>query len=162
MEVHDSSGPGYRLLLPENAGLQGKSLLKRIPRVALLLLTLVSLPLLSQPSPRTFDACADKKTQAELNSCANEEAKRADAELNSTYRTLLSKAAPRPESVAKIKAAERAWIAYRDAYTEATFPAENKQAEYGSMYPMLVNLLRAKLTQQQITALKDLLDQYSK
>jgi uncharacterized protein YecT (DUF1311 family) len=96
-----------------------------------------------------------------MNRCASEEAKRADDELNATYRTLLSKAAAQPEAVAKIKAAERAWVAYRDAYIDAMFPAKNKQAEYGSAYPMLVNLIRAKLTRQQIAALKDLLDQYS-
>ena len=66
-----------------------------------------------------------------------------------------------PEAVAKIKAAERAWIAYRDAYTDAMYPAKDKQTEYGSTYPMEVDLLRAKLTQRQVTALKELLQQYS-
>jgi uncharacterized protein YecT (DUF1311 family) len=50
------------------------------------------------------------------------------------------------EAVAKIKAAERAWITYRDAYMDATYPAKDKQAEYGPIYPMEANLLRAKLT----------------
>ena len=131
----------------------------RFPRLAVLL-ALISFPLSSQPS-RTHAACLEKgKTQAEMNACANEEAARADAELNSTYRTLLSKAAAQPEAVVKIKAAERAWIAYRDAFVDAMFPAKDKQAEYGSMFPMQVALLRAKLTQQQVAALKDLLEQY--
>jgi hypothetical protein len=36
---------------------------------------------------------------------------------------------------------------------EAMYPAEDKQAEYGSVYPMEADLLRAKLTQRQVTAL---------
>jgi uncharacterized protein YecT (DUF1311 family) len=37
--------------------------------------------------------CSEKaKTQAEMNACANQEAARADAELNGVYRNLLSKA----------------------------------------------------------------------
>ena len=53
------------------------------------------------------------------------------------------------------------WVAYRDAYIEATYPAENKAIEYGSIYPLDVALLRAKLTQRQVTALEDLLQHYS-
>jgi hypothetical protein len=41
------------------------------------------------------------------------------------------------------------------------YPAIDKQAEYGSVYPMEVDLLRAKLTLQQVEALKDLLRQFS-
>ena len=109
-----------------------------------------------------YRTCNDNaKTQAEMNACANKEAARVDAELNDVYRSLLSKAESQPEAVAKIKAAERAWIAYRDAYIDAMYPAKDKQAEYGSVYPMEVDLLRAKLTQQQVAALKEMLQQYS-
>jgi len=96
-----------------------------------------------------------------MTACAHQEAVRADAELKDIYRKLLSRAASRPEAVAKIQAAERAWIAYRDAYIDAMYSAKNKQAEYGSIYPMEVDLLRAKLTQRQVAALKELLQQYS-
>lgn len=107
-------------------------------------------------------ACNDKaKTQGEMNACASDEAARVDAQLNDVYRKLLSQAASQQEAVAKIKAAERAWIAYRDAYMDAMYPAKDKQAEYGSIYPMEADLLRAKLTQQQVAALKELQQQYS-
>lgn len=120
-----------------------------------------SFPCLAQNS-KEYRACNEKaKAQAEMNACANKEAARVDAKLNDVYRKLLSKATNEPEAVAKIKAAERAWIAYRDAYTDAMYPAKDKQAEYGSIYPMEVDLLRAKLTQQQVAALKELLQQYS-
>jgi uncharacterized protein YecT (DUF1311 family) len=107
-------------------------------------------------------ACSDKaNTQAEMTACAGAEAKRVDAKLNSTYRALLARVASQPEAVAKIKAAERAWVAYRDAYVEASYPAKNKAIEYGSIYPLDVALLRAKLTQRQVTALEDMLQHYT-
>ena len=92
-----------------------------------------------------------------MTACAGAEAKRVDAKLNSTYRALLAKVESQPEAVAKIKVAERAWVIYRDAYIEATYPAKDKRTEYGSIYPLEVALLRAKLTQRQVTALKDIL-----
>ncbi len=95
-----------------------------------------------------------------MNICASGEAARADARLNEIYRNLLSKAASQPKITAKIKAAEKAWITYRDAYLEAMYPAEDKQAEYGSIYPMEANLLLAKLTYRQVTALEELTKQY--
>ena len=128
--------------------------------VVLPLMFLSSFSCMAQDS-ELFRACNEKaKSQAEINVCANEEAVRTDTELNNVYRTLLSKAGSRLEAVAKIQTAERAWIAYRNAYIDAMYPAKNKQAEYGTMYPMEVALLHAKLTGQQVAALKDLLQQY--
>ena len=40
------------------------------------------------------------------------------------------------------------------------YPAEDKQAEYGSIFPMEVELLGAKLTRQQTAALREILKQY--
>jgi len=96
-----------------------------------------------------------------MNACANEEASRVEAQLNDVYRKLLLQTASQREAGEKIKAAERAWVAYRDAFIDAMYPAKDKQAEYGSIYPMEADLLRAKLTDRQVTALKELLQQYS-
>jgi uncharacterized protein YecT (DUF1311 family) len=82
-----------------------------------------------------------------MNACASDEATRVAGELSEVYRKLLSQAASQEGADAKIKAAERAWISYRDAYMDAMYPAKNKQAEYGSIYPMEADLLLAKLTQ---------------
>jgi len=110
---------------------------------------------------KAYIACSNgAKTQAEMNECASAEASHADKELNQAYVEVLAKAASVPESAAKVKAAEQAWIAFRDAYIEATYPAKDKATEYGSMYPLEVELLRAKLTRRQIAALKDLLKKY--
>jgi uncharacterized protein YecT (DUF1311 family) len=109
-----------------------------------------------------YRACSDKaNTQAEMTACAGAEAKRVDAKLNSTYRALLANVASQPEALAKIKAAERAWVAYRDAYFEATYPAKDKANEYGSIYPFELAFLRAKLTQRQVAALEDMLEHYT-
>jgi uncharacterized protein YecT (DUF1311 family) len=108
-----------------------------------------------------YKTCADKaNTQHALHVCANEEATRTDAELNKIYHQLLALAEGQPGAVAKVKNAERAWIAYRKAYLDAMYPGENKQA-YGSIYPMEANLRYASLTRKQITALKELVEQYT-
>src|SRR5262249_7925055 len=103
--------------------------------------------------------CSDgAKTQVAMNACASDEAARADQQLNDVYRTLLQRTTD-TTAATKIKVAERAWITYRDAYIGAMYPAENRQAEYGSVYPMEVDLLRAKLTRIQTAALQDLSQQ---
>jgi len=108
-----------------------------------------------------YRACNQKaRTQAEMNACANQEAARADAERNRLYDRLLSAATTQPEAATKIKAAEKAWLAYRDAYIEEMYPAADKQAAYGSIYPMEAEMLRAKLTGQHVAALKEVLQQY--
>jgi len=128
--------------------------------VSVMFATFGCMDLLGQFSQQ-YRSCLEKAlAQKELNACAGEEEKRVDAELNDVYKALLAAAAAQPNAVAKITAAERAWIAYRDAYMEAMYPAPNKISEYGSIYPMEADLLRAELTTQQIRALRDLLKQY--
>jgi uncharacterized protein YecT (DUF1311 family) len=115
----------------------------------------------AQDSPQ-FHSCEEKATtHMEMNVCASQEAARADAQLNDIYKKLLSKVSGQPEAIAKIKAAEKAWVTYRDAYMEAMYPAKDKQFEYGSDYPMEADLLFAKLTYRQVTALKELIEQHS-
>ena len=124
-------------------------------------MTVISFACFAQDSAE-YRACSDKaNTQSEMTACASDEAARVDAKLNTTYRALLARVASQPEALAKIKAAERAWIAYRDAYIEATYPAEDKATEYGSIYPLDVTLLRAKLTRRQVAALEDMLQHYT-
>jgi len=108
-----------------------------------------------------YTRCIEKATtQGAMHVCANEEAQRADAELNDIYQRLVSAAGNQADAVEKIRVAERAWIAYRNAYIEEMYPAKDKQGAYGSTFPMDVDLLRARLTREQTGALKDLLKQY--
>jgi len=129
--------------------------------VVAFLMTVISFACFAQDSAE-YRACSDKaNTQSEMTACASDEAARVDAKLKTTYRALLARVTSQPEALAKIKAAERAWIAYRDAYIEASYPAEDKATEYGSIYPLDVNLLRAKLTRRQVAALEDMLLHYT-
>jgi uncharacterized protein YecT (DUF1311 family) len=94
-------------------------------------------------------------TQSELNQCASEEAKRADNELSAIYTKLLLELAKNPLAAAKLKAERSAWLKYRDAYVNAMYPEEDKQAAYGSIFPMEVDLLYVTLTREHI---KDMID----
>jgi len=100
-------------------------------------------------------------TQTAMHTCASEEARRVDVDLDDIYNKLLSAARNQSGAVEKTKVLQKAWTAYRDAYIDAMYPAENKLAVYGSVFLTEVNLLRAKLTYQQIVALKNLIKQYS-
>jgi uncharacterized protein YecT (DUF1311 family) len=106
----------------------------------------------------SYRACNRRaSTQHDMNVCAHAEAERSDKALNRVYRLLLDTVHDNPVATEKIRTAEKAWSAYRDAYLEAMFPAEDKPAEYGSMFPMELDLLRASLTRQQIKALQNIL-----
>ncbi len=130
---------------------------RRLRRDLLLLLVIASSPAFAQSSASLRACNQNARSQAELNACANEEATRAERDLHRVYTRLLAQASSQPEAVEKIKAAEKAWLSYRDAYLEAMYPAADKQAEYGTIYPMEANLLRAKLARQHIFDLKEML-----
>jgi uncharacterized protein YecT (DUF1311 family) len=120
------------------------------------------LPLLSfgqQPSQDKSFADCDKtaKTQADLTECGGSDYKRADDELNRTYQQLLKKAAGDPVAVEKIKASQRAWVAFRDAQIAALYPAEDKQREYGTVFPMCADLALADLTRERTKMLERML-----
>ncbi|MGA9041007.1 MAG: lysozyme inhibitor LprI family protein [Terriglobales bacterium] len=129
-------------------------------RFALVIIALYSIPLLSgQQQPQSFSDC-DKTahTQADLNECGSNDLKSADNELNRTYQQLLKKSAADQVATQKIKAAQRAWIAYRDAQIAALYPAEDKQKEYGTVFPMCADLALADLTRERTKILKKMLN----
>ncbi|HEU5236843.1 MAG TPA: lysozyme inhibitor LprI family protein, partial [Pyrinomonadaceae bacterium] len=94
------------------------------------------------------------QTQATMNAQARAEFAQADTELNKTYQSVLAKL-PTAESKQKLKEAERAWIASRDA--EAARAAE--EAEDGSMAPTLRAESMTRRTRERIRELKAMLDQ---
>jgi uncharacterized protein YecT (DUF1311 family) len=98
-----------------------------------------------------------EKTEAQdqVNRCASDEARRADDELNVTYKSVFAAMTGDQVATTKLKAFERAWITYRDAYIAAMYPAPDKQA-YGSITPMEIDLLSARLTREQMKALRDI------
>ena len=89
------------------------------------------------------------QTQAAMNAQARSEFLQAAAELNRTYEALLTKL-PDAEGKEKLKKAQRAWLAFRDA--EAAFAADKVRA--GSMAPTLRYETITELTRQRIKQLE--------
>jgi uncharacterized protein YecT (DUF1311 family) len=89
------------------------------------------------------------QTQAEMNATAREHFARADADLNKTYQAVLKKL-PDAESKQKLKEAQRAWIASRNA--EATRAADEVRG--GSMAPTLRYEIMTELTRERINQLE--------
>ena len=73
---------------------------------------------------------ASAQTQMQMNQDAAASYHRADAELNDKYRQVLQRAG---DHAAKFRAAQRAWLAFRDS--ECDFAASG--VEGGSAYPMI-------------------------
>ncbi len=87
--------------------------------------------------------CSNAVKQIELNSCADRSFRAADAELNQIYQALAQKVTK--PGAAKLNAAQRAWIAYRDA--QCAF--ETAGTEGGSIHPMIVSGCLETLTRAQ-------------
>ena len=96
---------------------------------------------------RAPDPCADAQTQLALTECADRQYREADAALNSAYRPLL--AALDDPHRERLKAAQRAWIAFRDA--ECRLAAS--VALGGSMEPQLELACRKDMTEARVKEL---------
>lgn len=96
-------------------------------------------------------ACEDDATtQAELNDCAGQSFAKSDLALNGLYREIMQRLGRDSAEARQLVAAQRAWIAFRDA--ECDFAASG--VEGGSIYPMTVVNCRDTLTQRRIDDLK--------
>ena len=83
---------------------------------------------------RPLDAlCPKATTTVEMVACLRQRYEEADKALNQVYRQLMAKLEPARQE--KFRAAQRAWVRFRDASAEF----EASEAEGGSMYP-LVNM----------------------
>ncbi|HEV2761538.1 MAG TPA: lysozyme inhibitor LprI family protein [Pyrinomonadaceae bacterium] len=98
-------------------------------------------------------------TQQAMNLCASREFEQADAELNRVYKQLLAANKEDGLFAEKLTAAERAWVAFRDAHMESLYPqTDNPQAAYGSVYPMCFMRAKAGLTRERTKHLRAMLD----
>lgn len=112
------------------------------------------------PSPPPAEGpkadCLEKaQTQFEMNACAGDELAAADAELNRVYQAILEKYKDDSLFIEKLRAAQRAWLAYRDAELEAKFPPSDG---HGSVFPMCAAQHKAKLTRERVAKLREWLD----
>jgi uncharacterized protein YecT (DUF1311 family) len=97
-------------------------------------------------------------TQSAMNHCANLDAQSADADLNRVYGELLSKLKNDSVATKKLRAAQRARIVFRDAHLQELYPAEDKQREYGSIFPMCYAQVNAAITKERTAQLRRLPD----
>lgn len=123
------------------------SIRARLFPLLMLLATLPALPA-SAASP-----CRDPQTQADMTQCAGEDYRKADRELNAVYAQVRT-ALPEAERE-RLKLAQRAWIASRDADCEL----EPYGARGGSMEPMLMAACKADRTAQRTKWLKSLVEE---
>jgi uncharacterized protein YecT (DUF1311 family) len=95
------------------------------------------------------DECADPQDQATLNICAGKQFEAADRKLNGAYKKIEARLRDNPESLKMLVAAERAWVAFRDA--ECAFQG-GPIDQAGTIRPLVVANCRTELTE---TRLKD-------
>lgn len=103
--------------------------------------------------------CNDGGNQLELNACANDAFVKADKELNQTYQSLIKKEANDLLFINKLRFAQKAWLAFRDADLEARFACseDNVRICWGSMYPMSFLYRKAELTRERTKHLQQIL-----
>jgi uncharacterized protein YecT (DUF1311 family) len=104
--------------------------------------------------------CNPAGSQPELNACAADDFKKADKELNATWQALLRKEADDKVFIAKLRTAQKAWLAFRDAELAAHFACDSDDSRvcWGSMEGMSFMMRKKDLTQQRTKMLKDMLE----
>ena len=124
-----------------------------------------SAPAQSTPAPAKREPCPDAKSQLDLNECYANLYQSADTQLNATYNNIVgfmkknllvaqqekntALITHNETSLTKLLAAQRAWLAYRDANCDSV----KFQYEGGSIQPMIWSQCMADVTQQRIATL---------
>jgi uncharacterized protein YecT (DUF1311 family) len=98
------------------------------------------------------------QTQIQMNKEACDAYKKADAEMNRAYQKILAEYKTDAQFIQKLKLAQRAWIAFRDAHVVSIYPATDKRAEYGSINPMCQCKILEELTTARTRMLREWID----
>lgn len=93
------------------------------------------------------------QTQADMQDESCAKFKKTDAELNKTYKKILTEYKEDKVFIEKLKKAQKAWLVYRDAHIESVYPEEDK-SYYGSVYGMCNCEVKQELTEQRTKILK--------
>ena len=124
----------------------GKRILSLAPGVVFLLLAVC------EGHERPLDAlCAEATTTVEMQACLRQRYEEADKALNGVYKQLMAKLEPARQE--KLRAAQRAWILFRDASAEF----EASEAEGGSMYPLVYMATQVVKTEHRVDELNGIL-----
>jgi uncharacterized protein YecT (DUF1311 family) len=110
--------------------------------------------LINAAHPGRAADCSAAETQADMTSCAAEDYKDADAELNTVYKQVADRLKAVPDSSKLLVAAQRAWIAFRDS--ECSFASSAVAG--GSLQPMINATCMAGLTRARTEELKNYLN----
>jgi uncharacterized protein YecT (DUF1311 family) len=95
-----------------------------------------------------FSNFSFSQTQLDMNESASKKYKKADLELNKSYKLLTSKLDASEKSLLKI--AQNNWIKYRDAHCKF----EANQYEGGSMQPLILFTCLEEVTKKRTAELK--------
>jgi uncharacterized protein YecT (DUF1311 family) len=101
------------------------------------------------------DPCPGSGSQSELNQCAARARDKADAELNKVYRELIKDTGTTER--AKLRAAQLAWIKFRD--TQCDYESVGNKG--GSIYPMVYSFCLARVTSDRVKQLQEILREQS-
>jgi uncharacterized protein YecT (DUF1311 family) len=93
-----------------------------------------------------------------MNAAADAEFKAADTEMNRVYQQILEARKSDVEFTLKFKAAQRAWLVFREAQAQALFPATDKRRAYGSVYPVCRAQALTQLTIERTKQLRAWID----
>ncbi|MCW6036900.1 lysozyme inhibitor LprI family protein [Spirulina subsalsa FACHB-351] len=99
--------------------------------------------------------CDDPTSQWEMNVCADQAAKEADARLNEVYRQLRVKVSGTPQESRLIEA-EKAWIDFRDKDCEFS----RRRYDGGTIMPMIYAMCVNDLTQRRTEQLEAYLEEW--
>lgn len=102
---------------------------------------------------QTPDPCDNAQSTVDMGNCAGEEYKKADAELNSVYKQLMSSLEDR-EYEALLKTAQQAWLKYRDAHCD--FEAFENRG--GTIYPVMHRSCLTTMTKARTKELREQLE----
>ncbi|HMG50827.1 MAG TPA: lysozyme inhibitor LprI family protein [Inquilinus sp.] len=118
-----------------------------------MLKTFVAAAVLLAVLPAAAQDCPDQ-SQDGLSRCADTAYKQADAALNATYKQIIERLKDDADTTKSLVAAQRAWIAYRDA--ECDFITSG--AAGGTIRPMLQTMCLEQVTTKRVDELKPLLE----
>lgn len=114
----------------------------------------------STPSAELLEpACMQSAlTQFDRGMCAGQDRDEARRELDKVLNQVLHRW-PDPKIVRKVRAAQAAWLKYRDAELNACFPAADQRLVYGSSFPERWALEEARLMRMRVRALQGYLSE---
>ncbi|WP_304898417.1 lysozyme inhibitor LprI family protein [Methylicorpusculum sp.] len=125
----------------------------------LAVITILLLPAYSAMSSDAVQSCNDgAQTQLDINHCGSLDFQSADKELNAVYKAVLEQHKTNIKFLEKLKAAQRAWLKWRDAEMEAVYPEKDAPSYYGSSFPACRNTQLSNLTQERTKQLQKWLD----